>query len=103
MHDPRVQQDIDRGWKNYPKGFVAHLQPGDVPPGGKGLAEYLAKYVVSPPISIRRLEEYDGQQVRYWYQDHKTKAIQHIRERTGDLSDCVAGDFFHRCAARRNA
>jgi len=26
------------------------LQPGDVPPGGKGLAEYLAKYVVSPPI-----------------------------------------------------
>lgn len=77
VDDPRVQQDIDRGWKNYPKGFVAHLQPGDVPPGGKGLAEYLAKYVVSPPISVRRLEEYDGQQVRYWYEDHKTQAIQH--------------------------
>ncbi len=75
--DPRVQRDIDRGWKEYPKGFVAHLQPGDVPPGGKGLAEYLAKYVVSPPISVRRLETYDGQQVRYWYQDHKTHAIQH--------------------------
>jgi hypothetical protein len=77
VDDPRVQQDIDRGWKNYPKGFVAHLQPGDVPPGGKGLAEYLAKYVVSPPISVRRLEEYDGQEVRYWYKDHKTRAIQH--------------------------
>ena len=77
VDDPRVQQDIDRGWKNYPKGFVAHLQPGDVPPGGKGLAEYLAKYVVSPPISVRRLEEYDGQRVRYWYEDHKTQAIQH--------------------------
>ena len=77
IDDPRIQQDIDRGWKNYPKGFVAHLQPGDVPPGGKGLAEYLAKYVVSPPISVRRMEEYDGQQVRYWYKDHKTQAIEH--------------------------
>lgn len=75
--DSGVQKDIDRGWKNYPKGFVAHLQPGDVPPGGKGLAEYLAKYVVSPPISVRRIEEYDGQQVSYWYKDHKTDAIQH--------------------------
>ena len=77
VHDPRVQADIERGWKNYPKGFVAYLQPGDVPPGGKGLAKYLAKYVVSPPISVRRLEEYNGREVRYWYQDHKTHAIQH--------------------------
>ena len=57
VHDPGVQKDIDRGWKNYPQGFVAHLQPGDVPPGGKGLAEYLAKYVVSPPISVRRIKD----------------------------------------------
>jgi len=77
VDDPRVQLDIDRGWKNYRKGFVAYLQPGDVPPGGKGLAEYLAKYVVSPPISIRRLEDYNGHQVSYWYKDHKTQAIQH--------------------------
>lgn len=77
VQDPAVQTDIDRGWKNYPKGFVAYLQPGDVPPGGKGLAEYLAKYVVSPPISLRRLEHYDGQQVTYWYEDHKTHAIVH--------------------------
>jgi Putative transposase/Transposase zinc-binding domain len=77
IDDPRVQQDIDRGWKNYPNGFVAYLQPGDVPPGGKGLAEYLAKYVVSPPISVRRLEDYDGHQVSYWYEDHKTQAIEH--------------------------
>jgi len=78
VDDPRVEEEIDRGWKQYPKGFVAYLQPGDVPPGGKGLAEYLAKYVVSPPISVRRLEGYDGQQVRYWYEDHKTKAIEHV-------------------------
>jgi hypothetical protein len=43
-----------------------------VPAGGHGLAFYLAKYVVSPPISLRRLLRYDGQRVRYWYRDHKT-------------------------------
>jgi hypothetical protein len=75
--DTAIQKDIDRAWKNYPKGFVAYLQPGDVPPGGQGLAEYLAKYVVSPPISMRRIEQYDGQTVRYWYRDHKTETLQH--------------------------
>jgi hypothetical protein len=74
---PCLAQEIDRGWKDYPKGFVAYLQPGNVPPGGKGLAQYLAKYVVSPPISIRRIERYDGTTVRYWYEDHQTQAIQH--------------------------
>ena len=73
----KIQPDIDRGWKNYPKGFVAFLEKGDVPAGGKGLAEYLAKYVTSPPISIRRIEQYDGRTVSYWYRDHKTKSTQH--------------------------
>jgi hypothetical protein len=36
------------------------------------LACYLAKYVVSPPISLRRILRYDGQWVCYWYNDHKT-------------------------------
>ena len=38
----------------------------------KGLAKYLAKYVVSPPISVRRIMSYDGQRVKYWYNDHKS-------------------------------
>ena len=72
-----VKRDIDRGWKDFPKGFVAHVQRGEVPAGGKGIAKYLAKYVVSPPISVRRIESYDGRFVRYWYRDHKTRKIQH--------------------------
>ena len=75
--DPAIDKDIDRAWTDYPKGFVAFLQEGDVPPGGKGLAHYLAKYVVSPPISVRRIEWYDGKTVRYWYRDHKTGKIEH--------------------------
>ncbi|RPJ17790.1 MAG: transposase [Chloroflexi bacterium] len=75
--DPAIDKDIDRAWTDYPKGFVAFLQEGDVPPGGKGLAHYLAKYVVSPPISVRRIENYDGKTVSYWYHDHKTGQIKH--------------------------
>ena len=77
VSDPAVEKDIDRAWKDYPKGFVAFLQNAEVPPGGKGLAKYLAKYVVSPPISVRRIERYDGKSVSYWYRDHKTRQIEH--------------------------
>jgi len=48
------------------------LEDGQVPVGGQGLAYYLAKYVVSPSISLRRILGYDGQRVRYWYNDHKS-------------------------------
>lgn len=74
---PSVKRDIERGWRQYKKGFVAHVQKGDVPKSGKGIAKYLAKYVVSPPISVRRIEMYDGNNVRYWYNDHKSGKVQH--------------------------
>jgi hypothetical protein len=77
VSDPAIEKDIDQAWRDYPKGFVAFLQPGEVPPGGQGLAQYLAKYVVSPPISVRRIEKYDGNSVSYWYRDHKTGQIEH--------------------------
>lgn len=32
----------------------------------------MAKYVVSPPISLKRIMKYDGERVRYWYNDHTT-------------------------------
>jgi hypothetical protein len=75
--NPEIEKDIDRAFNDYPKGFVAFLEPGEVPPGGQGLAQYLAKYVVSPPISVRRIEAYDGKTVRYWYRDHKTGQVEY--------------------------
>jgi hypothetical protein len=65
---------VDELWKKYPKGFVANVSKGEVPDQCKGLAAYLAKYVASPPIAVRRIVSYDGQTVKYWYKDHKTKA-----------------------------
>lgn len=75
--DPRMKKDINRAWKKYPKGFVAYVEKDKVPLGGGGLVKYLAKYVVSPPISVRRIQSYDGQNVQYWYRDHKTGQIKY--------------------------
>ena len=71
-----IKDKIDALWRKYSQGLVAYLEEGKVPAGGEGLAYYLAKYVVSPPISLRRILSYDGQRVRYGYNDHKTQQRQ---------------------------
>lgn len=60
-----IRRTIDALWRKYPRGLVASLEEGKVPAGGEGLAYDLAKYVVSPPSSLRRILSYDGQRVRY--------------------------------------
>ena len=71
-----INQAVDRAWKRYPKGLVAFVEKGSVPAAPQGLAQYLAKYLVSPPISVRRIQSYDGQTVRYRYPDHRTGRMQ---------------------------
>jgi hypothetical protein len=67
-----MQAKIDELYRNYPDGLVANIQKGEVPQRIRELAKYLAKYVVSPPISVRRIVSYDGKRVKYGYQDHKS-------------------------------
>jgi len=67
-----IRGQIDRLYRKYPNGLVANIQKGQVPKRIRELGKYLAKYVVSPPISIRRIIGYDGQRVKYWYNDHKS-------------------------------
>lgn len=74
-----INKLINALWKKYPKGLVANVSKGEVPESFKGLSRYLAKYVASPPIAVRRILEYDGQTVCYWYQDHKTKSKKYER------------------------
>ncbi len=64
---------IDDLWKKYPNGLVANVQKGTVPESCRGLAKYLARYIASPPISVSRIVSYDGERVKYWYNDHKSK------------------------------
>src|SRR5215217_6400666 len=50
-------------WRTYAQGLVAYVEEGKVPAGGEGVAYSLAQYVVSPPISLRRILSDDGQRV----------------------------------------
>ena len=67
-----MQAKVDELYGKYPNGLVANIQKGKVPKRIRRLGKYLAKYVVSPPISIRRIVSYNGQRIKYWYNDHKS-------------------------------
>lgn len=41
------------------------------------MARYVAKYVVSPPISVRRIDRYDGERVTDHYRSHRTGRMEH--------------------------
>jgi hypothetical protein len=47
--------------------LVTNVQKGKVPSQYQSLASYVAKYVVSPPISVKRIDRYDGERVTYHY------------------------------------
>ena len=67
---------VDACYTRYREGFVTNVQKGDVPSRYQSLATYLAKYVVSPPISLRRIDRYDGQRVTYHYRSHKSERVE---------------------------
>ena len=71
-----IDRLVDACYQRYPNGFVTNVQKGDVPTRYQSLAAYLAKYVVSPPISLRRIDHYDGQRVTYHYRAHKTERVE---------------------------
>jgi hypothetical protein len=67
---------VDACYTRYREGFVTNVQKGDVPSRYQSLATYLAKYVVSPPISLRRIDRYDGQRVTYHYRSHTSEQVE---------------------------
>src|SRR6516165_5789727 len=67
---------VNTCYTKYRQGFVTNVQKGDVPARYQSLARYLAKYVVSPPISLRRIDRYDGQRVTYHYRSHKSERVE---------------------------
>ena len=71
-----IRRLVDRCYTRYREGFVTNVQKGDVPARYQSLARYLAKYVVSPPISLRRIDRYDGHRVTYHYRSHKSERVE---------------------------
>jgi hypothetical protein len=85
---------VDACDTRYRNGFVTNVHKGDVPSRSQSLARYLATYVVSPPISLRRIDGYDGQRGTYHYRSHKSERVE--RE-TVEVSTCIGRMVQHVC------
>jgi len=72
-----MKQLVDTCFRKYPNGLVTNVQKGSVPSQYQSLARYGAKYVVSPPIAVRRIDRYDGERVTYHYRSHRTERVEH--------------------------
>lgn len=93
-----VQKELSEG---YPNGFYAH--PGDnkkVPKGYNRLIKYLTKYLSSPPIGVSKILDYDGENVKYYYQSHRTKTIAYetvsVKVFIGRMVQHILPKGFHR-------
>src|SRR5712691_11622590 len=72
-----IKRLVDVCFRKYPNGLVTNVQKGAVPSQYQSLARYGAKYVVRPPIAVRRLDRYDGARVTYHYRSHRTERVEH--------------------------
>jgi Putative transposase/Transposase zinc-binding domain len=72
-----VHRLVDTCFQKYPDGLVTNVQKGAVPAQAHSVARYVAKYVVSPPIAVRRIDRYDGARVTYHYRSHRTDRMEH--------------------------
>jgi Putative transposase len=76
LRTKEINRLVDACDTRYREGFVTNVQKGDVPSRSQSLATYRAKYVVSPPISLRRIDRYDGQWVTYHYRSHQRERVE---------------------------
>ena len=81
-----INQLVDACFRKYPNGLVTNVQKGTVPSRYQSLARSVAKYVVSPPISVRRIDRYDGERVTSHYRSHRTERVEH---ETVDVDTCI--------------
>ena len=72
-----IEPLVDACFRKYPDGLVTNVQKGQVPAQSQSVARYVAKYVVSPPISVRRIDRYDGWRVTYHYRSHRTDRMEY--------------------------
>jgi hypothetical protein len=57
--------------------LVINVHKGQVPSQYQSVARYVATYVVSPPISVRRIDRYDGERVTSHDRSHHTDRVEH--------------------------
>jgi len=62
---------IQRAFDRYPEGFRVNVMPQYR--NAAMAAAYCCRYTGRPPISESRIENYDGENVTYWYDDYRTQ------------------------------
>src|SRR5437879_3200169 len=72
-----VHRLVDTCFQHYPDGLVTNVHKGVVPAQAHSVARYVAQDVVSPPISVRRIDRYDGERVTYHDRSHRTDRMEH--------------------------
>jgi len=61
---------INKLYRRYQKGFYVYAKRRME--SAKGAAKYIGRYLARPAIAEYRIIEYDGERVRFWYEDHET-------------------------------
>jgi Putative transposase len=76
------------------------VQKGDVPTRYQSLARYRAQYGVSPPISLRRIDRYEGQRGTSHYRSHTRERVEWetvaVYTFIGRMGQQVFAQGFHR-------
>ena len=72
-----IHRLVDGCFKKYPNGLVTNVHKGKVPAQYQSWASDVAQYVVSPPISVRRIDRYDGERVTYHDCSHRSERVEH--------------------------
>jgi hypothetical protein len=67
--DRRAQRLVGRLFREYPTGFIVNVMSRYR--NGRQAAAYCCRYTGRPPVSERRLRNYDGKQVTLCYRDYR--------------------------------
>ena len=62
---------IDKLFKDYPKGFYAHLPENSKIKSKRHISKYIGRYIRHPATANYRLYGYDGKWVTFWYRDNQ--------------------------------
>lgn len=71
------QEVIDLCYRKYADGFCAYVKPERIT-SHKRLAQYIGRYVRHPAIANSRINLYNGEAVRFSYQNHEGRNVQKV-------------------------
>lgn len=71
-----IHQVVDTCLKRSPHGLVTNVPKGHVPSPDQSLARYVAQYVVSPPLSVRRIERSAGERGTSHDRSHRPERME---------------------------